>query len=60
MKNPTKIKEKQKKAYQRPEVKVIELAAEEVLAVGCKTESSAGPGGVPPTCVLGACFSAGS
>jgi hypothetical protein len=52
--------DKEKKTYQPPEIKVIELAAEEVLAVGCKTEETSGEDGGPPTCTLGTCFTSGS
>lgn len=37
-----KSKEK-KKPYVKPVVHVIEIAADEVLAVGCKTDGLAGP-----------------
>ena len=30
-----------KKIYQKPELKIIDLAADEVLGVGCKTSSTA-------------------
>ena len=30
-------REPQKELYERPELRIIELAAEEVLAVGCKS-----------------------
>ena len=36
------MKEKQKK-YEKPELKKIQLMAEEVLAVGCKFPSGLGP-----------------
>lgn len=36
----------------------IELAAEEVLATGCKTSASSGP--IPPTCVFQNCAGLGS
>lgn len=37
-----------KKAYEKPRLRSIELAAEEVLAVGCKKAGSAAVG--RPTC----------
>ena len=60
-------KNKQKKRpYDKPDVKIIELVADEVLAVGCKTNVS-GSGGkgqpaiVPFSCVApSACYSLGS
>ncbi len=48
--------EKGKKKYQKPEIKTIDLAAEEVLAIGCKTPttvpagSSSGPGCLAQSC----------
>ena len=45
--------------YEKPHLHTIELAAEEVLAVGCKL--SGGPGGpIGANCTASACFSAGS
>ena len=46
-------KEKQgKKTYQKPKLRIIELAAEEVMAVGCKTDHSGIAAGQPfPPCV---------
>jgi len=38
-------KEKKKRAYEKPRLRTIELLAEEVLAVGCKTLSA--PGSIP-------------
>jgi len=51
---------KGKKPYQKPELKVIDLAAEEVLAVGCKTISSPGTGGSPISCGAAPCAAMGS
>lgn len=51
---------KEKKPYQKPEVKVIDLVAEEVLSVGCKTQISAGAGRSPITCLLAPCSGKGS
>jgi hypothetical protein len=39
---------KTKSAYQRPLIKRIELKAEEVLAIGCKTGTTSGPASGPP------------
>jgi hypothetical protein len=36
MKKDTKKKSATKSAYEKPQLHIIELAAEEVLAVGCK------------------------
>ena len=46
-------------AYEKPHVRTIDLAAEEVLAVGCKLDS--GPGGpIGASCTASSCFAAGS
>lgn len=48
-----------REAYVRPELRTIRLAADEVLAVGCKL--AGGPGGpIGASCTASACFSAGS
>jgi len=39
-----KEKQKGKRAYEKPEARVIELAAEEVMAVGCKLRKLSNPG----------------
>lgn len=45
--------------YQKPMMRAIDLAAEEVLAVGCKL--AGGPGGpIGASCTASSCFSAGS
>lgn len=51
-------KEKSKQAYEKPMLRTIELAAEEVLAVGCKTTSSPAFGSFP--CAARPCSAAGS
>lgn len=48
---------KGKQAYEKPRLRVIELAAEEVMGVGCKTTTSPGP---ITLCNLGTCFTVGS
>jgi len=35
------------RTYEKPELRVIELAADEVLAVGCKTQSKPASSGTP-------------
>lgn len=50
-------KAKDKLTYEKPRLRVIELAAEEVLAVGCKT-SLTDPSGVAGNgCTSGICSS---
>ncbi len=45
--------------YEKPCFHTIDLAAEEVLAVGCKLDG--GPGGpIGASCTASSCFSAGS
>ncbi len=45
--------------YEKPGFRVIDLAAEEVLSVGCKLDG--GPGGpIGASCTASSCFSAGS
>jgi len=58
--------DQKKQPYEKPDIKAIELVADEVLAVGCKT-SIAGSGGkgkpvAPPFSCTGpsACYSLGS
>ena len=43
--------EKEKTAYEKPRLRTIELAVEEVMGVGCKMPS--GPGPVSGTCTVG-------
>jgi hypothetical protein len=46
-------------AYEKPRLLVVDLVAEEVLAVGCKLES--GPGGpIGANCTASSCFAPGS
>ena len=50
---------RQRLPYEKPHLRVIELVADEVLAVGCKL--STGPGGpIGATCTAAACFADGS
>jgi hypothetical protein len=55
-----KKKEMEKRPYERPRLRRIELAAEEVLVVGCKSQS----GGIaylnPPPCSAHHCAGPGS
>lgn len=52
------VKNSQKKPYQKPELKVIELVAEEVLGIGCKNDSASAPSGF--TCESNNCQLLGS
>jgi hypothetical protein len=52
-----------KKPYEKPRLRLIELAAEEVMVVGCKQLLGAGGSGDPTTCIqgaLGPCQGSGS
>ncbi len=48
---------KGKQAYEKPRLRIIELAAEEVMGIGCKTTTSPGP---VTLCNTGTCFTIGS
>lgn len=52
--------ENNKSVYEKPQLRVIELAAEEVMATGCKIMggTSIGRNGLP--CASGQCVSIGS
>lgn len=55
-----KTSDSSKRRYEKPRLRVIELAADEVLAVGCKTDSG-GTNVGPPTCVTTTyCLQSGS
>ncbi len=49
---------KQRQPYEKPKVKRIGLVAEEVLSVGCKLDTGAGPFGA--TCMAVPCNQVGS
>ena len=53
-------KNSKKEKYEKPELKSIQLHAEEVLVVGCKNLSSGGP--LKTSCIGGgpACIGSGS
>jgi hypothetical protein len=46
--------------YEKPKLRIIELAAEEVLAVGCKTFSGGSAVSGGPTCMIRHCAGLGS
>ena len=55
------ISKNEKKMYQKPKIEVIDLAAEEVMAVGCKSAVSKGTGApAAPNCILAHCAANGS
>lgn len=47
-----------KKQYAKPQLRTIELKAEEVLVAGCKTLTKSAPGGAP--CMIRHCAGKGS
>ncbi len=50
-----------RKTYAKPELRRVELKAEESLAAGCKTISDMRVGAsVPRPCTIGSCFDIGS
>lgn len=58
-----KKERKGKKPYKKPLLRKIELAAEEVMVVGCKQVTGAGNPGGPLSCItggIGPCQGAGS
>ena len=58
MKEKMEKRKKARRPYEKPELKVIELAAEEVLATGCKNLTSFGFG--QPVCFVQPCIGDGS
>ena len=54
-----KNEENSKQPYEKPRLRTIELAAEEVLGVGCKTAAGA-TGPAIPTCSISMCVQLGS
>ena len=56
----TPKKENNKQVYEKPKLRVIELAAEEVMAAGCKIAAgtSTGVNGLP--CASNQCVTTGS
>lgn len=56
---PDQKEEKKKRMYEKPRLRTIELAAEEVLAVGCKLDFGGNaPGGI--TCIENSCVDGGT
>ena len=52
---PDQTKENKKRAYEKPRLRTIELAAEEVLSIGCKTDANPMLGVNNLGCVLSFC-----
>ena len=49
-----------RRPYKKPELRVVELEAKEVLATGCKTASGNSAIGSPTNCVGNSCAADGS
>ena len=52
---PHERKEKGSRPYEKPKLRIIELAAEEVLTVGCKTRFADPKGVAGNGCLSGVC-----
>ena len=46
---------REKRAYEKPQLRVIELATEEVLGFGCKLVSGGHASGSPANCISNGC-----
>jgi len=57
MKNP---EDNEKQTYEKPRLRTIELAAEEILAIGCKSTMNTAPGSTTPPCMIRHCAGKGS
>ena len=53
-------KDKNKRSYEKPILRVIELSAEEVLGIGCKHASSSPAVGNAVGCIAIPCSASGS
>jgi hypothetical protein len=51
-------KTRERKPYEKPELRRVTLKAEESLAAGCKTPATSAPAGA--TCSANSCFNFGS
>lgn len=51
---------KKKLGYEKPRLRAIDLAAEEVLAIGCKTTTGFASNGTTPPCMVQNCAKNGS
>ncbi len=50
----------EKQPYEKPRLRAIELAAEEILAIGCKSTAGTAPGSNNPPCMIRHCSGKGS
>jgi hypothetical protein len=54
------VKTKQKRAYEKPVLRVIELETDQVLIIGCKQSSGGSAPLAPINCIDNSCADAGS
>lgn len=52
--------QKQQKPYRKPKVRIVDLAAKEVLGVGCKNDGGVGAANTMPPCMNNGCQEDGS
>lgn len=57
---PDDTKKDTKRLYEKPRLRTIELAADEVLSAGCKTASTGGMNPLMDPCLATSCFDLGS
>jgi hypothetical protein len=50
----------EKQTYEKPRLRTIELAAEEILAIGCKSSTGVASGQTAPPCMIRHCAGKGS
>ncbi|UCH92627.1 MAG: hypothetical protein JSV88_20345 [Candidatus Aminicenantes bacterium] len=60
MKLKQKNNVKNKKIYEKPKLRIIELETDQVLILGCKLDSGGSAPGDPVTCIGNLCAEAGS
>jgi hypothetical protein len=54
------LEDNEKQTYEKPRLRTIELAAEEILAIGCKSNTGNAPGSATPPCMIRHCSGKGS
>jgi hypothetical protein len=60
MNNPEQNARQQKKRYDKPKLRQVDLRPEEAVLGNCKVTGTSGPGGVGACVTVGACSSQGS
>lgn len=51
---------REKEQYEKPLLRIVDLVAEEVLGVGCKSVALPASAGIAPPCAAGGCQQDGS